>query len=209
MSRAGGRRGTGRAPDPQYGSFDKGIPGGIRHVDANPDALATVARPAVAEPLEEFRGMMAHGVAPGTGEHYQREMQDHARHPYKPEYEDLPPAITPVPVYVVEEAGGSRPFRSASPRHITVPASTAAEPARICSVNPRRIEIRLLNEDTATDIRFGKLGDLSGGGGGLLPWPANTYLALPTQDELFAIGATGSGTPLLSIIEIFEEQADR
>src|SRR5487761_411211 len=98
MSRASGRKGTGRAPEPQYGSFDKGIPGGIRHVDANPNALATVAEPPRKEQLAEFRGMMAHGVAPGTGEHYQREMQAHARHPYQPEFDDLPPEVTPVPV---------------------------------------------------------------------------------------------------------------
>jgi hypothetical protein len=206
MSRSSGRKGTGRTPDPQYGSFDKGIPGGIRHVDANPDAVATVARPAVAEPLEEFRGMMAHGVAPGTGEHYQREMAEHARHPYQPGYEKLPPDITPVPVYIVEEAGGGASFRSASPRHITCPASGAAEPARVCSVNPRRTAIMLLNEDTSNDIRFGKLSQVSTGGGALLPWPSNSYLTINTQDELFAISA-GSGTPLLSIIEVFEGEA--
>lgn len=206
MSRAHGRRGTGRTPDPQYGSFDKGIPGGIRHVDAN--APAGQQEPAVAEPLDEFRGMMAHGVPPLDVGHYNREMAEHARHPYKPRYEDLPPAASPVPVYIVEGTAAPGVIRGAYPRSITCPASTSAEPARLCGRNPDRVEIRLLNEDTATDIRIAAdLAALAAGTGALLPWPSNTYLAIPTQGELWAIGATGSGTPRLSIIEIFEQAA--
>ena len=97
-------------------------------------------------------------------------------------------------------------IRSASPRSVTVPASTAAEPVRVCGRSTARTEIRLLNEDTATDIRFAtNLAQLAAGQGALLPWPSNTYLALPTQGEIYAIGSTGSGTPKLSIIEVFEE----
>ena len=209
MSRAGGRKGTGRTPDPQYGSFGKGIPGGIRHVDANPNALATVAEPAVAEPLEEFRGMMAHGVAPGTGEHYQREMQDHARHPYQPEYEDLPPGITPVPVYVVESGAGPRPLAHASTRHIIAPAA-GTEPVSVCGQDINRFLVQMLNEDTTHNCRFGQLADLQWDsanskitGGARLPAGATGYTVVKTQGPLYVV-SEDSNTPALSIILEFE-----
>jgi hypothetical protein len=76
----------------------------------------------------------------------------------------------------------------------------------VCGRNENRVEIQLLNEDTATDIRFATtLVQLAAGSGALLPWPANSYLTIKTQGELYAIGASGSGTPRLSIIEVFEQ----
>jgi hypothetical protein len=124
----------------------------------------------------------------------------------------VPKVPDAVPVYLVEGAEG-RVIRTASPRHIIVPASTAAEPVRVCGKDPRRVEVLLLNEDTATDIRVSETrnGLISGPGnvlgGALIPWPANSYTAIATQDELYAIGAKGAGTPLLSIIEVFEAKA--
>ena len=209
MTRAGGRKSTGRTPDPEYGSFNKGIPGGIRHVDANPDALATVARPAVAEPLEEFRGMMAHGVPPQSGEHYQREMADHARHPYQPEYEKLPPEITPVPVYVVEEAAGPRPLAHASTRHIIAPAA-GSEPVSVCGQDVTRFLVQMLNEDTTHNCRFGTLDNLQWDpanskitGGARLPAGATGYTVVKTQGPLYVV-SEDSSTPALSIILEFE-----
>jgi hypothetical protein len=209
MSRAAGRKGTGRPPDPAYGSFDKGIPGGIRHADANPDALATVTQPAAAEPLEEFRGMMAHGVPPQTGEHYQREMQDHARHPYQPEYSKPAPAIIPVPVYTVERASGYRPLADASARRITVPAA-GSEPAEICGQDENRSLVQLLNEDSTHNCRIGKLENLAYDaqnqvivGGARLPAAATGYTVLRIQGPLWAVSETSSAV-VISVITEYE-----
>ena len=58
-----------------------------------------------------------------------------------------------------------------------------------------------------TNIRIAtNLAQLAAGQGALIPWPLNSYTALPTQGELYAIGSAGSGTPRLSIIEVFEEE---
>ena len=81
------------------------------------------------------------------------------------------------------------------------------KPASICLGSTARLEIRLLNEDTATDIRIAtNLAQLAAGQGALIPWPNNSYTALATQGELYAIGSTGAGTPRLSVIEVFEEE---
>lgn len=207
MSRAGGRRGTGRTPDPQYGSFDKGIPGGIRHVDAN--APVEHQEPAVAEPLEEFRGMMAHGVPPADVGHYNREMAEHARHPYKPGHEEIPPGTAPVPVYIVEGGSGPRPLAHASTRHITVPAA-GGEPVSVCGQDASRSLIQLLNEDSTHNCRFGQLGDLQYDpqntavtGGARLPAGATGYTVIRTQGPLYVV-SEDSGTPVLSVILEFE-----
>jgi hypothetical protein len=207
MSRAGGRRGTGRTPDPQYGSFDKGIPGGIRHVDKNEPVEQQ--EPAVAEPLDEFRGMMAHGVPPADVGHYNREMAEHARHPYKPGYEELPPGASPVPVYIVEGGSGPRPRAHASTRHITVPAA-GSEPVWVCGQDANRSLIQLLNEDSAHNCRFGQLGDLQYDaentaitGGARLPAGATGYTVIRTPGPLYVISETSS-TAVISVITEYE-----
>lgn len=207
MSRAHGRRGTGRTPDPQYGSTDKGIPGGIRHVDAN--APAEQQEPAVAEPLDEFRGMMAHGVPPLDVGHYNREMAEHARHPYKPGFEELPPGLNPIPVYIVEGGSGPRPLAHASTRHIVVPAA-GGEPVSVCGQDENRSLLQLLNEDSTHNCRFGQLGDLqfdsqNNGitGGSRLPAGATGYTVIRTQGPLYVI-SEDTGTPVISIIVEYE-----
>lgn len=183
------------------------IPGGRNH-RGNPP----VPRFAVPGKPHEYpyrRADLAHGVPPDEAGHYDRDPRlsgAHAGHVKPGQAPHRPP--DPVPVYIVQEAGGPGKVRSAAPRSITCPASTSAEPVRVCGLNPARVKIMLLNEDTATDIRFGTdLAVLAAGVGALLPWPANTYTTLETQGELWAIGATGAGTPRLSIIEITEDSA--
>jgi hypothetical protein len=178
------------------------IPGGLNHLANPPVKHQTVPVP---EPEWPYRqSMLAHGVPP----------DEHGRHDRDPRLSGgqrgqapaakLAPRVSPVPVYIVESEGGPSSIRRAFPRSVTCPASTSAEPIRVCGRNPDRVKISLLNEDTATDIRFAtNLTALSAGTGALLPWPANTYLTLETQDEIYAIGATGSGTPRLSIVEVF------
>ncbi len=184
------------------------IPGGRRHVANPPLQQQKVPVPESEWPFR--RALLAHGVHPDeAGRHDRKDPRlsgAQGERGARLAGEEI--RTSPVPVYIVEGYAGARVIRTAAPRSITCPASTAAEPARVCSRNPDRINLLLLNEDTATDIRFAvSLGTIAAGAGALLPWPANTYLSFPTQDEVFAIGATGSGTPKLSIIEVFEEAA--
>jgi len=164
------------------------------------------------ESLPEHRGMMAHGVPPEdttTEERAQAERGEHAAHqpPTPPKAASGAPRPSPVPVYLVEPQGGGKTYLTASPRHITVPANTGADPARICGRNPRRKRIGLLNEDTATNIRFGvSPADIGNGGGALLPWPTNSYTWLDTQDELFAVTVSSTLSVLMSVIEVFEQE---
>lgn len=186
------------------------IPGGLNHLGQDEVVPQKVPVPDQEWPF--YRSDLAHGVPPDEAGHHDRVPVDRPKGGQSghAKLEELVPPPLPVPVYIVEEAGGQDSVRTAFPRSITCPASTAAEPARVCGLNPARARIGLLNEDTATDIRFAaELGALSAGTGALLPWPSNSYLWLDTQDELFAIGASGSGTPKLSIIEVFAGQAGR
>lgn len=164
----------------------------------------------VGEPLPEHRGIMAHGVPAEddtTEERAQSERggpnEDRPRKLPGQEPRQRPPAI---PVYVVEHDGGPDVFLSSAPRHITVP-DNAVDPVRICGRSPRRKRIGLLNEDTATNIRFAqRISDLTNGGGALLPWPATSYLWLDTQDELYACTVSASLSVVMSVIEEFEQE---
>ena len=172
-------------------------------------------RPAAPQPdesMDEYRGMMAHGVPNDSETTNQRALMEREgtlarqhRPPTPPEHAAPKVRPTPVPVYIVESGSSGTSFLSASPRHVQLQA-TGGDPVRVCGRSTRRNRIGLLNEDTANNIRFAvRIGDLNTGGGALLPWPSNSYLWLQTQDELYAISA-GSGTPLLSIIEEYEQE---
>ena len=177
-------------------------PGGQNHLGNPP-----VTRQPVPVPDREWpyrRANLAHGVPP-DGKHHDRDPRLSGGQRGQARTEPAPPRQTPVPVYIVE-GHDSAVIKSASPRSITCPASTSAEPVRVCGRDQRRVEIQILNEDTATDIRFAtNLAPLAAGNGALLPWPSNSYVTIKTQGELSAIGASGSGTPRLSIIEVFDE----
>ena len=188
----------------EFGVPQADLPGGKGHTV---NAPTPHTRPAV-KPERPADYHKYHGV-PSDNEQYEAPEADVGR---VPKAAPVPKVSEAVPVYIVESTA-ARVLRTASPRHVICPASTAAEPVRVCGQDSRRVQIGLLNEDTATDIRIGAArGDLGPGpggalGGALIPWPANSYTWLETQDELYAIGALGSGTPKLSIIEVFEEQA--
>lgn len=182
------------------------IPGGKNHL-ANPP----LTHPPVPVPEQEWpyrRAVLAHGVPPDEAGRNYRDPRLTGGQRGKPARTEQPaPRATPVPVYIVEGEAGPGVVRSAFPRSVQCPASTSAEPVRVCGRNENRVEVLILNEDTATDIRFAaNLSALAAGTGALLPWPSNSYVRLRTQDELYAIGATGTGTPRLSVIEVFEEQ---
>jgi hypothetical protein len=179
------------------------IPGGRPHIGNAPAIRHTV--PIGPSEPEVSKGN-AHGVIPGS--HTNAERAEHERgpntvHPPRPR----PPAPaherpTPIPVFVVEDAHNDV-LRSAAPRKITVPGN-AAEAVRLCGIDPSRSEVMLLNESTSTDVRFAqRISDLNGGGGALLPWPANSYQKIKTQDELYALSATGTAATV-SVIQVFE-----
>jgi hypothetical protein len=188
----------------EFGVPQADLPGGKGHIINEPTRHA---KPAV-KPERPADYHKYHGV-PSDNEDYEVPEADVGR---APKQAPVPKVADAVPVYIVEGAQ-AKVLRMASPRHEICPASTAAEPVRICGKNPRRVKVGLLNEDTATDIRIAAtradMTPSTGGtlGGALVPWPMNSYLWLETQDELYAQGATGAGTPLLSVIEVFEERA--
>lgn len=167
------------------------------------------------ETFDEYRGMMAHGVPNDseTTEERASMVRDGSLAQHNP---PSPPVVrtpekrpTPIPVYVVAEGSSGKAFVSSSPRNITIPPATgslAADPVRLCSRDPKRVKLLLLNEDTANNIRFAvRPSDLNGGGGALLPWPTNSYLRLDTQDELFGL-AIGTAPVVVSVIQEFEQE---
>lgn len=192
----------------QLGAGDwRGIPGGLNHNDANP--VAEHETPAAAGPLDPFRGMMAHGVPPEHVGLYHRETAGHARHPAGPEFAKLPPAVTPVPVYVVDSGGGPRPRARVAYHHITAPAA-GNEPVSVCGADLSRALVQVLNEDSTHNARIGELSDLTYDaqnskvtGGARLPNSATGYTVIRTQAPLYIV-SEDSGTPSVSIILEYE-----
>jgi hypothetical protein len=119
-----------------------------------------------------------------------------------PKYEGAPKrAEPPVPVRIVQEV--PRTIRTSTARNFTCTAA-GGEPVRLCPIDPNRVSVKILNEDTASNIRFAHLpGELAGGGGALLPWPGNSYVEIATQDELWAVSAD-TGTPKISVVQVFD-----
>lgn len=180
------------------------IPGGEKHVI---NAPVMHQEPAVPDSKEEYGGLEAHGVLPSQATYHERAeskqgVNNHAPiRVAKPEPKpETPPAV---PVYMVEPEGPARPLRSASPLNLTLNASTG-DAQRLCGKDKSRVEVMLLNESSSSNIRIAvRPSDLLSGGGALLPWPSNSYVTIKTQDELYAVSAD-SGTPTISVIQVFE-----
>jgi hypothetical protein len=149
----------------------------------------------------------AHGVVPGT--HTNAERADAERGPNsvhatmpKPRHHAQVERPAPIPVFVVQDAH-DQVFRSAAPHNFTVPG-TGSDPVRICGRDTTRTEVQILNESTAQNIRIAQRpADLTNGGGGLVPWPSNSYLTIKTQDELWALSTSGTAATV-SVIQVFE-----
>lgn len=180
------------------------IPGGRPHLTNAPAVRHPVPTP---DSKPEIRGVNAHGVLPDS--HTTRERAEFMRgpndlQPLVPHYQHHQVPEPPVAVRVVQEAPAT--LRTAAPHHVTLQASTG-DPVRLCGVDRNRVMVLLLNESQSSDARFAHLyGDLTNGGGALLPWPMNSYLKLPTQDELWAISAD-TGTPTVSVIQVYDRPA--
>jgi hypothetical protein len=224
MSRASGRKNLPREPvlpgDPaddaqgkEIGESARQNPAGspIPGLTGNIVNYPTVTqRPATPDgEFDEYRGIMAHGVPNDSELTNERGLQEatgtiaRQRQPPTPPEPSAPIVRpVPVPVYIVTEGSGARTYLTSSPRAITVPPNAGADPVRVCGRDLKRNRIGLLNEDTATNIRFAQRpSDLVNGGGALLPWPSTNYLFLETQDELFACTVSATLSVILSVIE--------
>ena len=230
MARAAGRKGTARDPladvpdkllahlaipgltdgDDAGQEREEGIgeprdiPGGRDHL-ANPPVVVEGA-PKKHAAWQYSRADLAHGVPPDVAGYWEADtrLAHRQRGGAGPLHHEIS-LPSPVPVYLVEGAGGARTLRQAVPRSLTVPANTTAEPVRVCSRNDTRVEIRLLNEDGTNGIRFAStLAALSSGTGALLPKSATSYLTLPGQNDLWAV-SDGAATAKLSVVEIYEQ----
>lgn len=220
MSRARGKH-TGRDPEvreidpespegrqlgmsPRTQGVPSAIPGGRLHIQNAPTVRQHVPIP---DAPAEVRDLNAHGVPPGSATTHERaelERGPNTIHAGQPEHEHRHELPSPIPVYLVQ-SGGPSVLRSSAPHSFQLQASTG-EPVRICGRDFTRTVVKLLNESSSSDIRFAQRpGDLINGGGALLPWPTNSYQSFETQDELWAI-SKDSGTPRISVVQIFERQ---
>jgi hypothetical protein len=222
MSRSSGRRNPTRSsadPGPdsplgrEMGESERQDPGGwINTETGNVLNYETPRQPVTSpEPMDQFRGMMAHGVpheedtteeralAERGGPNVRRGRKVPAEKPA-----ELPP---PVPVYIVERESGPRPLTVAGLYRLTVPA-IGKDPVRVAGEDARRSLLQVMNEDSATNIRIGNLIDLSVDaqnnvvtGGARLPAGASGYTAIRTQGQLYAIAETGSAATISVILE--------
>jgi hypothetical protein len=179
------------------------IPGGRPHIQ-NPKT--TRQQVPVPDSKPEITDLNAHGVPHGSATSRERAELErgpntvHQRTPKPPPPHVEKPA--PIPVKIVQD---DRPdvIRSSYPHNFAVPANTG-EPVRICGRDPNREAVMLLNESTAHDIRYAQRPeDLNNGGGGLLPWPSNSYVTIRTQDELYALSADSS-TSKISVVQVVD-----
>lgn len=226
MTRAHGRKNATRAvqpgeidPDSPEGQglgmsnrnqgYPSPIPGGRTHIT---NAETMRREPPTADAGPEVKPINAHGVPPGT--HTSRERAEAERgpnssHNIKPPAPRAPgtPTPVPVPVYIVADQDAMDTWASGTMRWITVPSTAGSSDgtpwARVAGRNPKRVELLILNESTSSNIRIAQRpSDLANGGGALIPKSMGSYLKLKTQDEVYAVSAD-SGTPVLSIIEVF------
>jgi hypothetical protein len=225
MGRAAGRAHARRPPrtpqappadSPQgreLGLDDRDIPSGIPHLEQH---KTIPGKAAVPEAPPVFRGDMQHGVPAGPDDNFVKpadklERGHQARkHGSQPVHYEMPPAEPdPLPVYLVEKREKVPVRREAIIDSITV-AAQGGEPTRICSEDPDRVQIQLLNEDPVNIIRFAATqAELSSGTGAALPAVTNSYTRLRTQGELWAVVAAPATARLSRIIETEIETAAR
>lgn len=198
--------------DPGPRPYNSPIPGGATggpHLANHPSVRQSVPVPA---PKKEHRGWMAHGVPVDNEEFTTRQHAVHMRGedsenlgpnapaPPKPHYQKPREKPTPVPVYVVDSPGqGSKPLHTMAGDHFTVPAKTA-DPIRIAGRDLDRSEIMILVETAAGSsgaapqgIRIDhEVGNLTNGGGILIPAGTGSYQRFHMCDELFAVSTDAS-----------------
>jgi hypothetical protein len=106
------------------------------------------------ESFDEYRGMMAHGVPNASEVTEERALMVRdgtiAQHrPPGPPKHHVPDTVpSPVPVFIVEAAGGTRPLCTLAGQKITIPA-TGTTPARVTARDETRTDLWLRIENTA------------------------------------------------------------
>ena len=190
----------------QLGLDSREIPGGVPHL-VNPESPPHHPKQGKAGAL--FDGMQAHGVPDTLAEPGYEVPSTHVGRAPRPEPE--PQIDDAVPVFMVERPGKRTVIRVSGMYNRLVVANSAAVPTRLCDPDPRRVEVRLLNEDPVNDVRVGQYEDTndSGVGGGasdgiLLSHCASTYTTIPTQGDLFS-RSLNSSTVRVSVMLITEE----
>jgi hypothetical protein len=177
----------------EFGVPEADLPGGIRHV-VNPE---TVQAKTVAPPERPADYHKYHGVPSDDGlyETPDPEITRAARPAPVPKLHDA------VPVFIVEGLDG-RVRREVACDSVLVSGTAlgAVDPVRLCGRDENRVDIRLLNEDAANNLRIGSYSELAEGRGSMLPAVTNTYTTLTTQDELFALPAVAGTTAKVSLI---------
>jgi hypothetical protein len=198
--------GAGTPAGRQLGLDDRDIPGARTHL-VNAESPGT--RPKEGKAGELFDGMNAHGVPDTLAEPGYEVPSSHVGQAPRPAPE--PSIADAVPVYMVETPGKRTVMRVTGMFNVLAPANTASLPARLCSEDPRRVEVRVLNEDPVNDVRVAMLEDLNDGGegggnsaGALISHCASSYTTIPTQGELFCHSINGTAVRV-SVMLITEE----
>lgn len=183
------------------------IPGGRDHLLNAPVFRQRPEAPAPAD-FPDTPDQNAHGVPPPTHTGATRAQIMRGKNAGRQAEQYYTPTgapVRPIPVWVVEQPDRGAVYRTASPRHLTVPDNTQ-DPIPLCGRDPDRVQIMLLNEDPANGVRFAVTpGDLVDGGGALLPAGMGSYLRMPTQDSIYAISATGTAATI-SVIQVWDTQ---
>lgn len=182
------------------------IPGGLDHIQNAPVYRQRPEAPAPAD-FTDQPDQNAHGVPPSshTGATRAQIMRGRLaeRRGEDQYYTEVPTPVRAIPVYVVENQDKAAVYRAAAPKQLKAPAG--ADPVPICGKDPDRVQILILNEDSANPVRFAATpADLAGGGGALLPANMSSYLRLVTQDHLYGYSPVGSAITL-SVIQVFDQ----
>ena len=182
----------------EFGVPEADLPGGKVHL-VNPE---TIPERTAAPPERPADYHKYHGVPSDNGE-YDTPSSELGGKEHRPG--PLPKLSDAVPVYIVESAEGNvRRETAMDSVLVSGTALGAVDPVRLCNRDDNRVEIHLLNEDAANNVRIGSYTELSELRGAMLPAVTNSYLKLPTQDELFAIPAVAGTTAKVSMIFITE-----
>jgi hypothetical protein len=208
MSRAAGRKNLPRAPqaDPgpdspegrEIGESVRQDPAGspIPGLTGNIVNYETVRqRVPVGESFDGFRGIMAHGVPNDSYTTEERATMERdgslAQHqPFRPpKLAKASTAPAPVPVYITEPAGGSRPITTLATAKLTIPANTNGQSVRICARDETRVTMYALVETAAgsTSVSNPTPSQPSVPATGVAQQNVNSY---PVQVVISANGAT-------------------
>lgn len=186
---------TGDLDSREFGVPQADIPGGKRHW-VSPQAVPREPVRRGERPPDYHK---YHGVPPTEPGQYvtpPTEDQDTGR----PRQASEPKFDVAVPVYIQQSPHKGPVKRIVACDSITVPVSTT-EPIRVCGSDPDRVTLQILNEDQATDIRFGTRSDCIEGRGAMLTHFSNSYFEVKaSQDELFALTTSTSATARMSVV---------